>query len=428
MWKKEVGQESKAVTRSRQVVASASYAPRRTGVAGHLLGLQRTRGNRFVQNLLGRARVQPKCDCGGGGGMCAACAQKDETIQRSAAHESEDAQMMKAASPIVNEVIGSVGHPLDDETREFMETRFGHDFSGVRVHTDARAAESARAVNAVAYTVGQDVVFDEGLYQPQTQVGRHLLAHELTHVVQQSGAPVQGELTVSQPHDKEELEAESMAKSVMQMGESVPSRAGNLSFTGRRETGSHLAFLASGLRRAHEEHDLPTIELLERTIDLVETQSDAVPFNHTHAEGRSVGGGCSACTAQPVQRQAAPQREGHLSRATVARRSTVQCINANLANAGIPWAVIAIAGGICGLIGAIAGLAGGPAAPATSPGGAALGAATCIAGVTGASIGLVLGVITRCIQDPSVEWVFAQAETTGAGGGGSGGGEETATA
>ncbi len=91
-----------------------------------------------------------------------------------------------------------------------------------------------------------------------------------------------------------------------------------------------------------------------------------------------------------------------------AQRSRLQCINANLSNAGIPWAVLAIAGGVCGLIGAVAGLATGPGAPAASPSAAAVAAAYCIAAVSGASVGLVLGVITRCIQDPSVEWVFAQ--------------------
>ncbi len=66
-----------------------------------------------------------------------------------------------------------------------MEPRFGHDFSQVRIHTDERAAETARAVNALAYTVGRDVVFGAGQYAPQTDEGRRLLAHELTHVVQQ---------------------------------------------------------------------------------------------------------------------------------------------------------------------------------------------------------------------------------------------------
>lgn len=70
------------------------------------------------------------------------------------------------------------GQPLDATTRAFMEPRFGHDFSQVRVHTDAQAAESARTVHALAYTVGHSLVFDTGQYSPTTASGRRLLAHE----------------------------------------------------------------------------------------------------------------------------------------------------------------------------------------------------------------------------------------------------------
>lgn len=77
------------------------------------------------------------------------------------------------------------GQPLSGKVRAFFEPRFGYDFSGVRVHTDAKAAESARAMNAKAYTVGQDVVFGEGQYTPEAREGKRLLAHELTHVMQQ---------------------------------------------------------------------------------------------------------------------------------------------------------------------------------------------------------------------------------------------------
>ena len=103
-----------------------------------------------------------------------------------------------------------------------------------------------------------------------------------------------------------------------------------------------------------------------------------------------------------------------LGRASISRQSAtpkrtrLQCINNALSSAGIPWAIIGLAGTVCGLIGAIAGLATGPGAPAASPSAAAVAAAYCIAAVTGASFGMVLGVITRCIQDPSVEWVFSQ--------------------
>jgi hypothetical protein len=81
----------------------------------------------------------------------------------------------------------SSGQPLDARTRAFMEPRFGFDFSRVRIHADAEAAAAARSINARAYTIGQDVVFDAGRFSPQSSEGRRLLAHELTHVVQQRG-------------------------------------------------------------------------------------------------------------------------------------------------------------------------------------------------------------------------------------------------
>ena len=83
------------------------------------------------------------------------------------------------------------GRPLDAGTRAFMESRFGRDFGGVLIHTDSTATESARSLNALAYTAGRDIVFGAGQYAPNTAAGRRLLAHELAHVAQQSrgGAP-----------------------------------------------------------------------------------------------------------------------------------------------------------------------------------------------------------------------------------------------
>ncbi len=89
--------------------------------------------------------------------------------------------------PAVGETLRSPGHFLDPAARASLEPRFGHDFSRVRIHTDAGAAESARLVNARAYTVGRDIVFAAGQYQPASPDGRRLLAHELAHVAQQGG-------------------------------------------------------------------------------------------------------------------------------------------------------------------------------------------------------------------------------------------------
>lgn len=108
---------------------------------------------------------------------------------RSIQRKATDSVAPSTVPPIVNSVLQSSGQPLDSATRAFFEPRFGHDFRHVRVHTDVKAAESAQAINALAYTVGRDVVFGAGQYRPGTQAGKHLLAHELTHVVQQGNNP-----------------------------------------------------------------------------------------------------------------------------------------------------------------------------------------------------------------------------------------------
>ena len=128
--------------------------------------------------------IQRKCDCGQhtvAGGECEECKEKEMTLLR----HSDDSSGPVNAPPIVHEVLRTPGRPLDTEARDFFEPRFGHDFSGVRVHTDAKAAESARAVNALAYAVGHNVVFDAGRYSPSTKGGAWLLAHELAHTIQQ---------------------------------------------------------------------------------------------------------------------------------------------------------------------------------------------------------------------------------------------------
>lgn len=132
-------------------------------------------------------RVQRACACGG---ECPSCqtnqtAEGDEPLRTKRDHGGATA---RSAPPAVHDALASPGRPLDSSTRAFMEGRFGHDFGRVRVHTDARAAESARAVDALAYTVGADIVFGAGQYAPSTSAGRALLAHELTHVLQGGGA------------------------------------------------------------------------------------------------------------------------------------------------------------------------------------------------------------------------------------------------
>lgn len=116
---------------------------------------------------------------------------------------------------IVHDVLNSPGQALDTSTRAFMEPRFGHDFSSVRVHTDQRADESARAVNAAAYTVGQNIVFTTPMFRPAEPVGQRLLAHELTHVVQQSNGASQNELSIGASDSSLEAEADNVAAGIM---------------------------------------------------------------------------------------------------------------------------------------------------------------------------------------------------------------------
>jgi hypothetical protein len=119
--------------------------------------------------------------------MCQSCSEEEETTHdtRSRQEAGRAALDGTAAPAIVREAVRSPGRPLDPATRAFFEPRFGHDLSRVRIHSDARAAAAAQAVNARAYTVGTDVVFGAAQFAPHTTRGRTLLAHELTHVVQQ---------------------------------------------------------------------------------------------------------------------------------------------------------------------------------------------------------------------------------------------------
>lgn len=150
------------------------------------------------------ATLQRKCACESTGEQCDECRKKSELLQRKGTGLAEG-----FAPPIVDQVLNSSGSPLDRATRDDLEPRFGFDFSRVRVHSDAQAAESARAVSALAYTVGNHIVFGSGRFDPSGPSGRHLLAHELAHVTQQQGGKgflVQrqtGPVQVDSPEPKE---------------------------------------------------------------------------------------------------------------------------------------------------------------------------------------------------------------------------------
>jgi Domain of unknown function (DUF4157) len=109
-----------------------------------------------------------------------------QVVSGATASKSQDAQPAEAP-PILHEALGSPGHALDPGTRAVMQPRLGGDLGGVRIHTGFRAAEAADAIQAQAYTIGEDIFFGAGRYNPHSAEGRRLLAHELSHTVQQSG-------------------------------------------------------------------------------------------------------------------------------------------------------------------------------------------------------------------------------------------------
>ena len=167
-----------------------------------ILSLQRSLGNQAVLRMLQRRLpVGPTADANEqqADRVATAVMRMPNAAAHHAANESGiQLQLVSSGSspataalapPSVHEVLRSPGRPLDSSVRGFMEARFKQDFGHVRVHDDARAADSARGVSALAYTVGRDVVFGAGHYSPETTAGKTLIAHELAHVLQQNQEP-----------------------------------------------------------------------------------------------------------------------------------------------------------------------------------------------------------------------------------------------
>ena len=127
---------------------------------------------------------------------CAACEHEEEQIQRKPFNISPFIQKSgNDGGGVANEAVSSRiesnrggGSPMAESTRSFMETRFGNDFSGVKIHTDSSAIQLSQNLNAQAFTVGNDVFFNQGKYNPESDDGKHLLAHELVHTMQQGGS------------------------------------------------------------------------------------------------------------------------------------------------------------------------------------------------------------------------------------------------
>ena len=140
-------------------------------------------------------------------------------LQRAVGNAGTAAVIDEERSP-VHDVVSSGGTPLPGDLRADMEGRFGTDFGDVRVHSDGAAHDSAKSVNAQAYTVGSNIVFQRDRYDPASDAGKHMIAHELTHVVQQRNGPVDGSdagggVKISDPSDRFERDAVANADRLM---------------------------------------------------------------------------------------------------------------------------------------------------------------------------------------------------------------------
>jgi hypothetical protein len=182
----------------------------------------RPKGDRVERDesaLLGRAAAAGRPDVLGPAGLL--------DLQRAVGNAGMSTLVEEDRSPVHDVVNSGGGNPLDNATRADMESRFGQDFGDVRVHTGGAAHESARSVNAQAYTVGSDIVFQQDKFDPGSDSGRHMLAHELTHVVQQRNGPVDGTeagggIKLSDPSDRFEREASANADHVMSQPAPAP--------------------------------------------------------------------------------------------------------------------------------------------------------------------------------------------------------------
>ena len=221
-------------------------------------------------------------------------------LQRAAGNAATTEAVEDQRSPVHDVVSGGGGSPLDEHVRTDMEARMGHDFSDVRVHTGDQADRSARSVSAHAYTVGSNIVFQRGAYDPGSSGGQTLLAHELTHVVQQrhgpvDGTPSAGGVKVSDPSDRFEVEASANAEKVMSQPAPTPAAAGPAASV----QAAHDPSLGSVQREAApEEEEAQT----SHDPSLGPVQREAAPEEEEAqtAHDPSLG---------PVQRDAAPEEE-----------------------------------------------------------------------------------------------------------------------
>ncbi len=254
-----------------------------TSAQAQLLGLQRLAGNASVSRL-----IAPDDE----GGPAA---------QRSS----------------VMDVVGSGGgQPLEPGLRRDMEDRLGADFADVRVHTDERASESARSINAQAYTVGSDVVFRSDRWSPSSADGQRTLAHELTHVAQQragpvSGTPVGGGVSVSDPSDVFEQAAERSADAAMARSAGLASAPAQALPAQRQEEPEEedelQALPAQRQEEPEEEEELQALPAQRQEEPEEEEELQALPAQRQEEPEEE-----DELQALPAQRQEEPEEEEEL--------------------------------------------------------------------------------------------------------------------
>ncbi|SFR61294.1 eCIS core domain-containing protein [Halogeometricum limi] len=236
----------------------AGFQPKNGGAVGRA---DRQFGNQAVQRLVrlrraestGREGPSPRTESQRSPPLCARCRRLlragkplncpdcERTLRRSVADAAREVRA-GAETEALSTAIGSVsagGRPLSENTRSHFERRFRHDFGRVRIHDGPQAARTNRRLNAEAFTVGSDIHFARGNYRPDTDAGRRLLAHELSHVVQQRDAsrtPTRARVELGPADDKFEREAERAAETVATGGTPTLSRDGGAYATLRRFT------------------------------------------------------------------------------------------------------------------------------------------------------------------------------------------------
>lgn len=408
-------------------------------------------------------RLHRKCACGGTPGMAGECEECRKNRLKLQRYSSQTASPSTVPS-VVGEVLSSPGQPLDRTTREVMEPHFGHDFSRVRVHTDDRAAESARSVAADAYTVGPQMVFGSARYAPETSAGRHLIAHELTHVVQQTrsgagkessrspernspgigiaagrGASSEGALQVSSPTDATEREAEQVAERLFPASgpansttaRSEPAGSGNAfaqldpARHGDLEASATTCASCGSSRKLPGGFADPGRPLPEQTRAEMEqsfgTDLSAVRV-HTNSGAAQLTRGLNAQAFTygnhiffgqgnyDVESMSGKRLLAHELTHTVQQRDAIAMLaregegRTTLQCVNENLSSAGVASWLLAIVGTTCGLIFGIAGSPTGPGAAgaaAFGAAVCIAGVIGASVGAVLGVISGCWSDPN---------------------------